>query len=351
MKTQKILHLTTGDKFLPEFIELVNDNFEEVEHTFLILRSRKNFYIQPHFNIIFLDEKKNYYLKYKTILAELKKSEKIILHGMFNVNLILFLATHFHFLKKCMWIIWGGDLYVQYGNRSKVLECVLNTFRRWIIKRLGAIISFLDDDYAYAKEYFGAKCPHIKSFVYMSNVFSGERVEGRLGRLKILVGNSATTSNNHAEAFKIVSSKFSNKDIIVYVPLSYGDQKYADEVVRLGREVFGKSFYPLLDFFPKDKYESLQNQIDIAIFCHDRQQAMGNTIQLLGKGKTVYMKHYVSQFSEFEKMGINVHDLRHFSNEQISEEIAEKNSVLVKDYFSKDSLVSQLQTIFEFKLS
>ena len=150
MSSNRILHLTTGDKFLPDFIKLVNSEFKSEEHVFLILKTKKIFYIQPYENVVFLDEQENFIAKYKVILKELKKANKVILHGLFNIKLILLLALHFRFLCKCMWVIWGGDLYVQYGDRSRCTEFFLNFIRRFIIKRLGGVISFLDDDYEYA---------------------------------------------------------------------------------------------------------------------------------------------------------------------------------------------------------
>ena len=46
---------------------------------------------------------------------------------------------------------------------------------------------------------------------------------------------------------------------------------------------FWRKFKPLVDFMPFDEYLNLLAKVDIAIFNHKRQQAMGNTTILLGE--------------------------------------------------------------------
>ena len=48
------------------------------------------------------------------------------------------------------------------------------------------------------------------------------------------------------------------------------------------------------------------------MFNHNRQQAMGNTITLLGLGKKVYMRRGVAQWSFFESHKIKVFDIVNF---------------------------------------
>ena len=69
-------------------------------------------------------------------------------------------------------------------------------------------------------------------------------VEPVHGTIKILLGNSATESNQHKEAFELLE-KYKNKNIKIYVPLSYGPEKYADEIEQLGMHIFGEKFIPM----------------------------------------------------------------------------------------------------------
>jgi len=344
------LHMASGDKFLPEFIDFVNGNFNKEEHLFLILRSRKSFFIRPGSNIIFLDDYSSSFAKYKIVKNNLKNCSKVIFHGFFNINLILFFSLNFRVLKKCIWVIWGGDLYVKYSDRNRVFESFLNLFRKFIFGRLGAVVSFLVSDYAYAKKKFGVKAPHLKSFVYLSNLFRGSfSINGENSHLNILIGNSATKSNNHFDAFCKIKKSVTSENYTVFAPLSYGNRSYSDEVVRLGRSLFGDKFVPLLDFMNKSSYEKFLEKIDIAIFNHDRQQALGNTIQLLGLGKKVYLKKNVSQFKEFKSLGVKIFDVDSLELSKIDSQSAKSNHDLIVRYFSEEKLRDQLEEIFNYK--
>lgn len=52
------------------------------------------------------------------------------------------------------------------------------------------------------------------------------------------------------------------------------------KVIIKGKELFGEKFIPLTEFMTFEKYLEFLGSIDIAIFAHKRQQAMGNTITI-----------------------------------------------------------------------
>jgi hypothetical protein len=118
-------------------------------------------------------------------------------------------------------------------------------------------------------------------------------------------------------------------------------------VVQEGKRLFGDRFVPLLDFMSIDKYRKILAQVDIAVFAHRRQQAMGNTISLLGYGKTVYMRDDVTPWQTFKDKGITVHALDTLSLKLQDPEVSEQNKAAVRKHFSRDVLVSQLKSIFQ----
>jgi len=63
----------------------------------------------------------------------------------------------------------------------------------------------------------------------------------------ILVGNSATATNNHCEVFELLARTPAARDRRVIVPLSYGDPWYRDAILAQGRALFGDRFVPLVD--------------------------------------------------------------------------------------------------------
>ncbi len=63
--------------------------------------------------------------------------------------------------------------------------------------------------------------------------------------------------------------------------------KTCKKVISRGEEWFGDKFVPMTDFMSFEQYLEVFKSLDVAIFNHRRQQAMGHTIMLFSIGKTV----------------------------------------------------------------
>jgi hypothetical protein len=110
--------------------------------------------------------------------------------------------------------------------------------------------------------------------------------------------------------------------------------------------MFGDRFCPLREFMPYDDYLEFLSTIDIAIFAHDRQQAMGNTITLLGMGKKVFIRKGISQWRLFNKLGVKVFNIENLSVEHFRKDWIESNMIKVSKYFSDKNLKEQLSLLF-----
>ena len=82
------------------------------------------------------------------------------------------------------------------------------------------------------------------------------------------------------------------------------------------------------------------------MFNHKRQQAMGNTITLLGLGKKVFMRNDVTQWGFFYRNDIKVFDIENFDLTPQMKEIKIYNATKVKQYFSVETYKHQLQELF-----
>jgi hypothetical protein len=164
--------------------------------------------------------------------------------------------------------------------------------------------------------------------------------------LNILLGNSADPSNNHIEALERLLP-FKGQEIKIYAPLSYGDQNHANKVISQGKEWFGDKFVPMTYFMPFEVYLEFLKSIDIAIFNHRRQQAMGNSIMLLGMGKTIFMRSDVSHWRFLIGLGINLSNVENLKLCRREPDEAKENARIVRSYFSKATLIKQLTDIFE----
>lgn len=126
----------------------------------------------------------------------------------------------------------------------------------------------------------------------------------------ILVGNSATPTNNHAEIFKMLA-KLDLANRIAIVPLNYGaPASYRDAIIKLGERILGKHFMPLIDFMSLVDYNKLVSSCSVAIMNHRRQQALGNIGTALYKGAKVFLDETNVVYQSFINRGAHVFSTR-----------------------------------------
>lgn len=349
-----ILHVGHLDKFIPPLVRLIEDNFEPEEHQFWFKGASGQFDLDPRSRIEIVGETRSFWrrvLIYGKLLLNLHRAEKVILHSILNNNLVIFISFFPWLLPKCYWIIWGADLYEYQSRRVGFNRNLRELFRRFFIRRVGNLVTYIKGDVELARQWYGAKGTHHECIMYLSNVVDPKMTmepapASDYDGWKILLGNSADPGNNHIEALERLLP-FKDQAIKIYAPLSYGDQNHAKKVIIQGKTWFGDKFVPLTDFMPFEQYLELLKSLDIAIFNHQRQQAMGNTITLLGMGKTVFMRSDVSQCRFLKSLGIKLNDVERLELCRVAPDEAKENAHVVRSYFSRATLVRQFSDIFE----
>lgn len=345
----KTAHIIPVEKFTELFVEFINNNFNSDEHSLLAYGNIEYTTIKKKGDIIILTRTVESLI---LLIKSLYNSKKIIIHGLFSPHLVLLLYLQPWLLKKCYWCIWGGDLYYHIMRKKTVKSDAYEYLRKSVIKRIGGLITHVEGDYELAKKWYGAKGKYYYSFMYPSNLYKELNIIRREDfneTIVIQLGNSADPSNNHLEVLDKLQ-RYTDMDIEIICPLSYGDKAYAEEVINKGKAIFGDKFIPLTEFMPFDEYLEILAKIDIAIFNHKRQQAMGNITTLLGLGKKVYIREEITTW----KFCID-HDLKVYSAngnydnlfEEMDEKIKQKNIENVKIKFSEEKLVEDLKKIFD----
>jgi dTDP-N-acetylfucosamine:lipid II N-acetylfucosaminyltransferase len=112
--------------------------------------------------------------------------------------------------------------------------------------------------------------------------------EGICENQHFLIGNSATITNNHFDAFQLLK-KYKPKGLRVYVPLSYGDSEYAEMVKKEGEILFKDQFAPIEDFLSKGQFNQVLNDCGNIIMNQLRQQGLGTIlVAFVERRKTVF---------------------------------------------------------------
>lgn len=346
---KKIIHFAyVNTSITKPYIKYLENNFNIDEHEFFLINHKKENKLKELKNIYLSGDTayslSRYYIK---SIISLQKSRKIILHGLFDPKLLIILFCMPWVLKKCYWIIWGGDLYVFKEGKKNFKWKLREFFRRPIIKNMGYCVSYIKGDFELAQKWYLTKASYLECFMYPSNLFKDyEYSEKNYSEINILVGNSADSSNNHIEIFEMLEN-FKNKNIKIFTPLSYGDSDYANEIILEGKKRFKDKFKPITEILTPSEYVYLLSKIDIAVFNHKRQRAMGNTISLLGLGKKVFMRSSVSQWSFFKSKGVNIFDIEQFNIERIERSEAIQNINFMRNYFSSNNYQKQLKRLFD----
>lgn len=325
------------DKFLAPYINFIDQNFGREEHHYVFITSQKYEYgLTPEHKAEFLHTDDDIFI---TLLDYMKMAKKIILHGLWRDKVDILLYFNQKLLKKCYWIMWGGDFYFPETK---------NKIRYEVIKNMGWYVSSTKNDIFYIQEKYNIKVINVFFSQFYPSCISDFEItlhQKKNSTIKILVGNSATNTNRHTEIFDILSF-YKEKNIEVIVPLNYGNNNYKQEILEIGNLAFGNKFKPIVDFMDFDDYKKLLSSIDIGIFNNNRQQAGANIKLLAGYGKKLYISKENSFYQELKENNIFIYEIDNFNIEKINPFIAENNIIKAKYYYSFESLLNSWRNIF-----
>ncbi len=344
----KILHLFRTSVFTEDFIKLINANFSENKHFFWIYGDRKmyksNIKLSSHKNAIYVH----------SIVDKLKSDsiyeyDKIIYHGICEQSIIDFFFWNRRLLKKLYIYFWGGDKFFS-GSRMQIYR------KKNVVNNAHAIINIIPEERQFIRKNYKVKgkffCAQYGPHNVIRRCDMVRDVKEHKEYTAIQIGNSATSSNDHINIMKKLV-KFKDENIKIFVPLSYGDKAYADRIIETGKEWFGDKFVSITDFMAEDEYYKFMNQMDIAIFGMNRQQALGNIMSLLCLGKKVFLKAhsinehyaragchcYVEIIEKIEEM-----DFREFASFDLDKRL--DNEENMKEIFGIESVINDWNQIF-----
>lgn len=279
--------------------------------------------------------RKHLFYNLRTFYSECKHAVVILSHA---APLSFFFMLFPHFIKKVYWIIHGGIDIPSKGPRFQSLQNKIDIIFK---KKIQFHVTHIKEDSDYVNELLNKKAAHVYSPMYLSNTADTNQFKPKLetGKVIVLAGNSTDPSNNHFELFETLVPHLSVIDKI-YSILSYGlYSEYKNDVIKMGHELFGDKFIPILDFMSHDDYNTFLKKIDVVAFNHGRQEAMGVTINLLAMGKIIYMNSSSPAYLSFKKRGFGVFDLNELKSMPINfARNISGNKQLIESYYSTETL-------------
>ena len=332
MERKKIVHIVQFDKkFTLPYYYFFETKMKSYQHKYFYIDKVNNEdYLSdkvPDDSLLFLLSKKNKAL----FSSEIANAYRIIVSGVFSLYIPLFIPKKFR--DKVILHFWGGD-YTQYREKS-LIKKIKKIYMASFINDCRCVLNLIDGEYEVFQEIFKnaknhgtARFPSLreKTFDYKKIMEDISVVPHR-----IIIGNSATPSNQHIEVFNILK-KFSNKDLEIHCPLVYGDKLYREKVITEGKKIFGDKFYSYLEMQPLEDYIKLLATCEVGIFNNDRQQALGNIKKLLLLGKKVYIRDDTPMWKWFKEKEITVFNVSDLSN------------ITYIDLFKFDKLIGEINS-------
>lgn len=315
----------------------------------------------------------NFFLKSGEITLDyitLNKIDCVVIHFLRVYEINFFYKNHIK-VKK-IWMSWGGDIFnlpLFYDDfldlSSKKMNYIIHKkqghkrllthFLKIVIKKLNInfsnkkisvindfdyIVPIVPGDYDILVKKYNVTAP-MYHFNYVTEILENK---GKIGN-NIIVGNSATLSNNHLTVIKKLREVIDNKTI-VYLPLNYGNAFYRDFLLKNLK--YDQKFTPLTEFIPLDKYNDIIKSCGIMIMNHQRQQALGNILMGLMNGCTIYLNGRSSLYRYLKSCDFNIFTFKQFDIKfRLNDTQILENIELTKKYFGKEMQTKKIRNLLK----
>lgn len=300
------------------------------------------------------------------------ESDVLIAHSMTAIAARAVIAAPERVLR--VWSGWGGDYYG--SNTSRMAGLLGPESAKYFRSTVSAVGTFMQPyrrfrasgvlrRAAAASDVFSAPIPEdLDVLTHRFPGFRGDYAQLNYASVEdtfavgahditgddILVGNSATMTNNHFEVLEtLAAADVDGRRVIV--PLSYGDSAYADEVVRRGTRLLGSDFVPLRDFMPLDEYQAILAACSVSIMGHKRQQGVGNAASALWAGAHLFLDpvNPISRFlaargSEARSIAELAHGI---PSGRVDDEKLERDRTLMRAFWGRDVVLANTRALLE----
>lgn len=291
----RFIHIIHNDKFCCPFVEFINEQFNEYEHMFIVMRVFSDLPFPKGNNVY-------EFYRLKNMDFSSNKIEKIILHSLF-IGQLDYWVPNINILKeKVYWMIWGADLYE--APRTKIDDLVRKNFYGYI--------SDTDGDCSVAKQKYqlGEEKVFIDAAytfpITMGMIEKAKKKRKEHDYVRIQVNNSCDWSI--IDMLKQLE-RFKQENIRIVCILSYGQgNSCKEEIIKTGNSIFGDKFDYLDKLCDPEDYACWLAENDIYILNQDRQQGLGNSFASLALGTKLYIKSTVTTYHHFNDKNIKVFD-------------------------------------------
>lgn len=371
------LHIATDEKFINTAYETYEKAFPG-QNTFVILISKQTpiKYLSSSLPYIFISISDPYLVK----VEKIAKAVKYIIYHSFTWQMTL-IFSHFKTLKtKNVWSVFGYEMHSHpylpkkrlFGDQTyqkyntdfgRSIKNILRPIYYFMFKyekdpyltkwralnKMDYVAVLYEEEFEYFKKVGGINNAQYVKFTYAPiGVAIPTQLEFTISN-NILLGNSASYTNNHIEIFNILNTLDIGQCQII-TPLSYGSKDYAEDMTIYGKILFGDKFKPLRDFLPIKEYQAILQNCGIVIMNHYRQQALGNILHTLYAGAKVYLSKKNTLYHYLNRIGCHIYSVEEdlipentTAFELLSSIEMEQNRAILYDELNMNRICKELQ--------
>ena len=310
----RILHLMMNEKFAKDISGFYEAFFKE-GHDICYIVSEDSKAPLPMPSIPHFVFKKSARFGWSKLINICKEYDYVVLHSLFLPYSFWVATMVSGIFKRMVWIEWGYDLYDwkprgRFRFFTSIFQKFLRTHLRYLICIFEPDVDFFHKTFPSARAkvfyapYIGKELPS-----FYGEYKPGSHLERTLAEkapIYIQVGHSASSSIDHFRSLKLLS-RFKDRNIKIFLPLSYGGAENAKKIKDYAKSLFGEDKLIILDsFVNENEYFKLLDKIDIAIFDTQRQIALGNISRLIYQNAKVYLTGDSILYLYFSKNGVPV---------------------------------------------
>lgn len=337
----KYLHIMGGGNVgaTRTFFNMICESFDSSEHFFLLIGANLG-ETQAFKGKIFTLEKYDN----SQIMELIKDSDRVFLHSLFlSTDTKLKLLLNPALMRKIVWVAWGMDLYekrYKSGLANEFKKIIDDKFKKKVKYFIGIFppdIDMFKRKYGNRATTFFAKYVGKVNAVYNSPPVV-TKIQDKVKRnepVNVVIGHQANPVLQHKTVIDWLSRFVKeNRNIHIYVPLSYGDANHIKAVEEYAKNVLSDYVTVVKDYMDLPKYMEFLQNMDIAVFHTERQIGLGNVNSLLYMQKKVYTKSSGVMYKYFKENGINVQKSEELETIPFSEFVQDVDMTNATDFIN-----------------
>lgn len=295
----------------------------------------------------------------KALFAEIKKETKknnlCVLHGYYPfVRMFRSLGVRLDLLSRIVHVNWGGGTLINKELLS--FRGRLGLFRRkFYFSRLKYIVVLAESDKFVLEKNYGIKNILVASYLFIPQKIDMSFkvcVREEKSKVKVMLSHSGHIYNNHIKALTLLKDRYDLVIEEVSSPLCYGPKDYIEEVINVGKELFGDRFSFFTDLLSKDDYVKYIRDKDIYVTASPIQSGLFACSIALGNGLKVFcgesnydsFKDYIIyKFDDLKCLPINdfisplsEEEVKYCYNKTITDKFATEKVSIWNDIFFED---------------